>query len=309
MPIKTFDNWPASHVEGFLNYLRIECGLAHNTILAYRRDLVRFDNYCKANSVSQPAMIDPLIMQNYAVYLSKELFSGKHLSTASIARHIVAVRMFLRFHTLEGLIDGDICSSMETPKTWQKLPRVLGCQQTITLITSLDTKSPYYSRDKAVLELLYATGMRASEAAGVKLGDINDKIGYLRCFGKGGKERIVPVHKGALGALTEYIKTLRVKLLKGRDVSEVFLSRTGRPLDRIEIWRIVKKAAVLAGMDKQVTPHTLRHCFGTHLLQGGADLRTVQEMLGHADVTTTQIYTHVDNEHLKSIHKKFHPRP
>ncbi|MCK4888213.1 MAG: tyrosine-type recombinase/integrase, partial [Planctomycetes bacterium] len=176
-------------------------------------------------------------------------------------------------------------------------------------IEAVDPKERYYYRDKALLELLYATGIRASELANLKVKDINLDIGYLRCFGKGSKERIVPVGKAAIAAVRDYLSLLRPKLAKDYSEDWLLLSRTARPLGRIEIWRLVKKYAGRAGLGKKLSAHTLRHCFATHLLSGGADLRSVQEMLGHVDIATTQIYTHVDQDRLKSIHKQFHPRP
>jgi len=295
--------WPFVQIRAFLDYLLIECALADNTISAYGRDLRRFGGFCSRNKITDPKSIVPLTMQQYALELSKE-----GLATASIARFLVAVRMFMRFHLLNGLVDYDVCSVLDTPKTWKLLPKVLSRQHTVQLIEGADPEDPLYLRNRALLELLYATGMRASEAAGLELRDVNFQIGYLRCLGKGRKERIIPVHKMALEALAQYLEQLRPKLTEKNDCKEVFVSRTGHPLNRIEIWRIVRRAALRTGMTGKVSPHTLRHCFGSHLLQGGADLRYVQEMLGHADVTTTQIYTHVDQQHLRDMHKKYHPR-
>jgi len=298
-------NWPITQIKPFLDYLLIECGLADNTILAYRRDLRRFSLFCLDTHLTDPRSIGPLDIQHYARFLANE-----QLASSSIARHLVTVRMFMRYHTLFGMVDGDICNVLETSRTWQRLPKVLNRQQTIDLITATDPEDAFFLRDRALLELLYATGMRASEIAGLRIEDVNFQIEYLRCFGKGNKERIIPVHETALAALREYLKKLRPKLIgEKRVVDNVFISRTARPLSRIEVWRIVRKAAIRAGLPKNVSPHTLRHCFGSHLLAGGADLRSVQEMLGHADVTTTQIYTHVDQQHLRNIHKKYHPRP
>jgi integrase/recombinase XerD len=197
---------------------------------------------------------------------------------------------------------------LESPKLWQKLPIVCSKDQVAKLIDSPDAKEPYYFRDRGLLELLYATGARASEVAGLKIGDVNLKIGYVRCLGKGKKERVIPLNKAAIGAIEEYLEQFRGKLAKSFSGDFLFLSRTGKALSRIEIWRIVKKYACRAGLPRQMTTHTLRHCFATHLLSGGADLRSVQEMLGHVDIATTQIYTHVDAERLRSVHKKFHPR-
>jgi len=298
------DRWPLCQVTPFLDYLYLECGLAQNTILAYRRDLTRFDNYCQSKRLTKPQSVTPLLLQNFARFL----FDAK-LATSSIARHLSAVKMFLRFHLLTGLVGDDLCAVLESPKTWQRIPRVLSLDQTLNLITALDPQAPMFFRDRALLELLYATGMRASEVADLPVRDINFQVQYLRCLGKGRKERIIPVHQIALQAVETYLQDLRPKLAGDKNPSQLFLSRTGRPLDRTEVWRIVRRAARTAGMTGAISPHTLRHCFGSHLLQGGADLRSVQEMLGHADVATTQIYTHVDQQHLRNIHKQFHPRP
>jgi len=304
MKAKAENQWPFVQIKPFLNYLVSECGLSTNTIMAYGRDLDRFGQFCQQEHVTDAISLTPVDVQGFARHLSKE-----SLASSSIARHLVTLRMFLRFHLLSGLTQTDMISMLEMPKTWRRLPQVLSRGRTSELIEAVARESHYYLRDRALLELLYATGMRASEAADLKLKDVNFQIGYLRCIGKGRKERIIPVHEQALQLLKEYLQQLRPKLLGEKQCEHVFISRTGRTLSRIEIWRIVRKAAVTAGMKGKVTPHTLRHCFGTHLLQGGADLRSVQEMLGHADVATTQIYTHVDQEHLRNIHKKYHPRP
>jgi integrase/recombinase XerD len=225
--------------------------------------------------------------------------------------------MFLRFARLTGLVEDDFTAILEGPKLWQKLPAICSKQQVFNLIDTPQPSEPFYLRDRAMLELLYATGIRASELAGLKTSSVNLDIGYLRCVGKGNRERVIPVGKAAIAAITEYLMNLRPKLARQTDGGQakaksedfLLLSRTGRPLGRIEIWRLVKKYAVRAGMPRNLTVHTLRHCFATHLLAGGADLRSVQEMLGHVDIATTQIYTHVDHERLRSIHKKYHPRP
>ena len=291
-------------VKDFLNYLTVEAGLAENTILGYGRDLRGFLEHCQASKVSRLEQIKPTIIQNYQKNLTK---GGK--GESSIKRSIVAIRMFLRFSKLMGLVDDDFTTMLETPKLWQRLPIICSKKQVVELIEAPDAKEPYYFRDKAMLELLYATGVRASELVGLKIADINTDIRYLRCFGKGGRERIIPVGKTAIRATEEYLEHLRPKLAKPFSGDFLLLSRTGRPMSRIEIWRLIKKYAIRAGMPKNLTVHTLRHCFATHLLAGGADLRSIQEMLGHVDIATTQIYTHVDQERLKKIHKQFHPRP
>jgi len=295
--------WPLSQVKPFLDYLQIECGLAKNTVIAYRRDLSRFGTFCDQQKLCDPGKINPLFLQHFARWLVQE-----NLSTSSIARHVSALKMFLRFHLLHGAMDQDMATEMDSPKTWQRIPKVLDKKRTLSLIEGVDEKDPYFFRDRALLELLYATGMRASEIADIGVADINFQIGYLRCIGKGRKERIIPVNRTALALVKDYLEKLRGKLLRKKSSTALFLSRTGEPINRIEVWRIVRRAAQMAGLAGKVSPHTLRHCFGSHLLQGGADLRSVQEMLGHADVTTTQIYTHVDQEHIRAVHKQYHPR-
>lgn len=312
-------------VKDFLDYLRIEAGLADNTILAYGRDLKCFLEYCKSNKISEVKQIGFLHIQHYLRVLAKD-----EQSESSMKRCLVAIRMFLRFGKLIGFVEDDFAGILEGPKLWQRLPVVCSKEQVIRLLESPDPSERFYFRDKAILELLYATGLRASELAGLKQSDLNLDIGYLRCLGKGNRERVVPVGKVAIAAVKEYLRELRPNLVKPFSGEFLFLSRTGRGLGRIEIWRLVKKYAVRAGLrkdqlhgfvgcgslgkgrkgkSKALTAHTLRHCFATHLLAGGADLRSVQEMLGHVDICTTQIYTHVDQKRLREMHKKYHPRP
>jgi len=345
----------------FLDYLTVEAGLSTNTVLAYGRDLKRFLEYCKlvpsANSGTPSPVtrdpsderratkmtleqIKPAVIQGYLRSLGRS-----QKSESSVKRALVAIRMLLRFARLMGLVKDDQAATTEFPKVWQKLPVVCSKQQVVNLLDAPQPCERFYLRDKAMLELLYATGVRASELAGLKMSDLNLDIGYLRCVGKGARERIIPMGKAAIAAVAEYLRNLRPRLSRpscrvpllmqgqacprnsggqssgdGRRPREdgrargtgddfLLLSRTGRPLSRIEIWRLVKKYAARAGMPRNLTVHTLRHCFATHLLTGGADLRSVQEMLGHVDIATTQIYTHVDQERLRRIHKKFHPRP
>ncbi len=210
---------------------------------------------------------------------------------------------------LTGLLHEDFTSILEGPKLWQKLPVVCNKQKVIDLLDTPTTDDPFYLRDKALLEMLYATGMRASEVAGLKISALNFSIGYLRCLGKGNKERIIPLGKTAIEVTKLYLQDLRPNLVKPAGGDFLFLSRTGRAMTRVDIWRVVKKYARRAGLPRKMTVHTLRHCFASHLLSGGADLRSLQEMLGHVDIATTQIYTHVDQDRLRSIHKKYHPRP
>jgi len=292
------------NVRDFLNYLTVEAGLSDNTVLGYGRDLRSFLEYCKANSVCELQRIEAIFIQHYMRKLSQE-----QKSENSIKRSLVAIRMFLRYGKLMGLIEDDLTSILESPKVWQKLPSICSKQQVIELMDAPCPEEPFYFRDKAMLELLYATGVRASEIAGLKISDFNLSIGYLRCLGKGNRERVVPIGKIAIEAVNDYLTQQRPSLVKPFSGDFLLLSRTGRPMSRIEIWRLVKKYAIRAGMPRNLTVHTLRHCFATHMLAGGADLRSIQEMLGHVDIATTQIYTHVDQERLRTIHRKFHPRP
>jgi len=322
-------------VTDFLDYLVVEAGLSDNTVLAYGRDLREFLRFCQDSKIEKMEDVKPWLVRKYfgprtetgtdapkrrigaanpqSASLSPQtsIRGGKphFLSENSAKRALVAIRMFLRFAKLRRLIEDDGGEVLDTPKTWQRLPVVCNKQQVLRLLEAPSPEETFYLRDKALLELLYATGVRASELAGLKTTDVNLDIGYLRCFGKGNKERVVPVGKIAIAATRAYLRDLRPKLARPPSQAFLLLSRTGRPLSRIEIWRLVKKYAVRAGMPRNVTVHTLRHCFATHLLSGGADLRSVQEMLGHVDIATTQIYTHVDHERLRQIHKKFHPRP
>jgi integrase/recombinase XerD len=290
-------------IDTFLDYLTVEAGLSSNTILAYGRDLLKFAEYCHSQNVNTLRDILPTTAYSFQHYLS-----DCGLAENSISRNLVAVKMLLRFGLLTGQITEDITDRLESPKLWKKLPAIASKDQVFRLLAAPVPEDAYYFRDKALLQVLYATGARASEVIGLKIKDANLNIGYVRCFGKGRKERIVPLGKMAAETITAYLRELRPQLEKSHSGDMLFLSRTGRKMDRIELWRIVKKYALRAGMPKNLTVHTLRHCFATHLLSGGADLRTLQEMLGHADIKTTQIYTHVDNDRLRSIHKQYHPR-
>jgi len=313
-------------VTDFLDYLVVEAGLSGNTVLAYGRDLREFLRFCQESKIEKMEDVKPWLVRKYfgprastetdapkkrvgAANPQSAIRNPQFVNDSSAKRALVAIRMFLRFAKLRRLIDDDGGEVLDTPKTWQRLPVVCNKQQVLRLLEAPAAEETYYLRDKALLELLYATGVRASELANLKTTDVNLDIGYLRCFGKGNKERVVPVGRIAIAATRAYLRDLRPKLARSQSQAFLLLSRTGRPLSRIEIWRVVKKYAVRAGMPRNVTVHTLRHCFATHLLSGGADLRSVQEMLGHVDIGTTQIYTHVDHERLRQIHKKFHPRP
>jgi integrase/recombinase XerD len=290
-------------VNGFLDYLKVEAGLAENTLLGYGRDLVDFCGYCQRRQVDRPDGLTPELLYAYIASMGKT-----RKAESSIHRAIVAVKMLCRFAVMTGVMKDDLTELLESPKLWQRLPIVCHKEKVLALLTAPQPQEPYYYRDKAILELLYATGCRVSEEAGLRVGDLNLAVGYVRCFGKGSKERVVPLGRTAAAAVKEYLEQLRPKLAKPASGNWLFLTRTGKRIDRTAIWRIVKKYALRAGMPAKLTVHTLRHCFATHLLSGGADLRSVQEMLGHVDIRTTQIYTHVDQDRLRAIHKKYHPR-
>jgi len=291
-------------VKDFLDYLTVECGLGENTILGYGRDLRQFLRFCRAGKLHHPGRLKIADVQNFLQHLSKE-----NRAESSIKRCLVAIRMYLRYCVAEGIIDHDFTAVLDGPKLWQRLPSICSRRQVANLLDAPSPEEPFYLRDKAMLELLYGTGLRADELAKLRISDLNLKIGYLRCIGKGRKERVIPLGKAAISAAKDYLGELRGKLAKPFSSDALLLSRTGRPMSRIEIWRLVKKYAARAGLPERMTAHTLRHCFATHLLTGGADLRSVQEMLGHVDIATTQIYTHVDQERLKKIHRLYHPRP
>jgi integrase/recombinase XerD len=295
-------SYTAPLVKRFLDHLFIECGLAGTTITAYQRDLQEFWGHV-VQWVPDPADLTISDVQRHLICLRE-----RGLAITSIARHLASIRVFLRFLHAERLLRRDVSSLMESIRRVRNLPYALHYREVEAMLRAPDPSDEYYLRDRALLELLYATGMRVSEAVDLTLAQLNLAMGYTRCIGKGRKERIIPVGRPALAALGEYLDDLRPQLLRHPDDPWVFLSRTGRPLDRTNVWRLVRKHARTAGIQRGVSPHVIRHCFATHLLNGGADLRIVQELLGHADVTTTQIYTHVDEGRLKEVHRRFHPR-
>ena len=293
---------PPLIIKRFLDYLFVECGLAGNTIVAYQRDLCRFWETVRELGLDAED-IDIDVVRHHLTGLQE---SG--LAVSTIARHLAAIKMFLRHLYAEKVIRRDIPSLIESPRKWHLLPDTLHYGEVDVLLRAPDEAGEFYLRDRAILEVLYATGMRVSELVNLTLDQLNLDVGYTRVLGKGKKERIIPVGSAAIQALTEYLEHLRPLLARPHSKEAVFLSRTGRPLDRSAIWRMIRKCAKGAGISKHVSPHTLRHSFATHLLQGGADLRIVQELLGHSDVASTQIYTHVDQARLRTVHRQFHPR-
>ncbi len=293
-----------------MTYLRVECGLAPNTLNAYKRDLRDLlDDLAKHSVTTTDALTPRLLIDHLA-----DLRRVKGMQASSIARHVATVRIFCRWLTSEGYSDETLAELIERPSQWQKIPEVLSETKIRALIEApkppKDARNtPIFLRDRALLEFLYACGLRASEIADLRLENVHTTLGFLTVTGKGNKQRLVPFGKPAEDALSAYLTDCRGRLVKpdGRDQNRIFLSRTGRPLERVAIWQIVRRHARTAGLSG-VYPHLLRHSFATHLLSGGADLRVVQELLGHASITTTQIYTRVDQPRLREVVRKFHPR-
>jgi integrase/recombinase XerD len=292
---------PEPRLRELLGHLATERGLAENSLHAYRRDLENLSRFLAGRDRNLTSAVE----RDYREYLHNQSRSGK--STRTVARRLAAIRVMLRFFSGEDGKSAKILQQLERPKPEQSLPKILSRAQVNQLIAAPNPKSRLYFRDVAILELLYASGLRASELCSVKISDFNPTVGVIRVFGKGSKERIVPVGESARNAIARYLEECRPTLLRKAD-DRMFLSRTGKPLDRIALWMLVEKCGRTSGIMREVSPHTLRHCFATHLIGGGADLRVVQELLGHSDISTTQIYTHVDQDRLKSVHKKFHPR-
>lgn len=290
-------------IETFLDYLVVECGLAKNTILAYRVALKHLTRFMHENAIEDVKSIRP---ERIVGFIEAERKRG--LDQNSIARNIIAIKMFFRFLLLEGEIEKNLMSSILSPKLWRKLPDVINETDIENLLNAPDTSSKFGIRNKAILELMYATGARVSEVATLETGFINFDYKFTKCRGKGSKERIVPLGSKAIEALKVYMQDVRPGLCKDNSTVIFFLSKSGKPLRRENIWLIVKQCTQKAGIRKHLSPHTLRHSFATHLLEGGADLRSVQEMLGHVNISTTQIYTHVDRSQLKDIHHHYHPR-
>jgi len=293
----------ADPIEAFLDYLTVECGLSVNTLQAYQRDLERFEGHLRRSGNADWGQVQA---EQITTFMMAEKQRG--LAVPSISRALVAIRMLFRFMAAEGIVARDITQHLESPRLWQNLPEVLNRPAVDRLLVAPAAGQDRWPlRDKAVLEMLYATGARASELADMTVQSVNREVGYVRCIGKGRKERIVPVGRRAIVALAAYLAEERPALDR-RQQPYLFLTHSGRRMGRETIWRLVKKYCLRVGTSPGVSPHTLRHSFATHLLEGGADLRAVQEMLGHVDIGTTQIYTHVDQSRLKAIHKRYHPR-
>jgi len=303
--IKTLDDAVsrAFFVERYDDFLALEQGASVETSRAYKLDIARFVTYANVKGAKNPIDVGARTLREY-VYHLKDL----GLSAASIRRNISAVRSYFRFLLAEGHVVRDPSERLETPKKWRTLPDVLGVEEIEKLLAAPSLDEPMAFRDRAMLELAYGAGLRVSEWISLHVRDVMLQDHLVRVFGKGAKERLVPIGRRAIAAIAIYLRELRPKLEKGEGKGILFLNARGEPMSRMGAWKILRKYVDQVGITKPVSPHTLRHSFATHLLEGGADLRAVQEMLGHVDISTTQIYTHVDREYLRSVHKQFHPR-
>jgi integrase/recombinase XerD len=290
-------------IERFSDFLALEQGSSPRTSEAYRRDVERLAMYAAAKGARTPTDISSRVLREF-VYHLKDL----GLAPASIRRNISSVRTYFRFLLGDGHVVRDPSERLETPKRWRSLPDVLTVDEVGRLLAAPSLDDPLTFRDRALLELAYGAGLRVSEWITLSVRDVLFEEGLVRVFGKGSKERLVPIGRSAIGAVAIYLRELRPRLEKGEGKGVLLLNARGRPLTRMGAWKILRHHVEKAQITKHVSPHTLRHSFATHLLEGGADLRAVQEMLGHADISTTQIYTHVDREYLRTVHRQFHPR-
>ncbi|MGD1968659.1 MAG: site-specific tyrosine recombinase XerD [Desulfobacterales bacterium] len=290
-------------IDQFLNFLLVEKGLSKKTLETYSRNLIRYRNFLAEHKTAVFSHKDTPLILKYLIHLRK---SG--LVARSRAQHLVTIRGLYRFLVQEKILRHDPARLIDLPKTSLKLPDVLSQEDIALLLQAPNTDKPQGLRDAAMLELLYATGLRVSELVNLKLQDINLEAGFVRIFGKGSKERIVPIGMQAKEKIEQYLKRVRSKQSKQHSSPYLFIARANQPMTRQGFWKLLRRYALQAGLNKKITPHSLRHSFASHLLEGGADLRAVQVMLGHVDISTTQIYTHVTRDHLKQLHRKYHPR-
>lgn len=291
-------------IDSFLDFLLVERGLAKNTIMAYREDLESYAAFLAEKGIKSVSATSKNDIIGFM------FFQKDHgIAANSIARRLAAIRMFYRFLVRERIIKEDPTTLIDSPKLWKKIPETLSVNEVEALISQPQLRTVQGIRDRAILETLYATGMRVSEAVNLKVDDINLEVGFLRCIGKGNKERVVPLGKKAVLSIARYLQSVRPKLVKNKSCDRLFVSRLGSSISRQSFWKLIKGYARQARIKKPMKPHILRHSFATHLLEHGADLRSVQEMLGHSNIATTQIYTHVNKDRLKTVHKMYHPRP
>ncbi|HHU20293.1 MAG TPA: site-specific tyrosine recombinase XerD [Bacilli bacterium] len=290
-------------IEDFIHYIQIERGLADNTLEAYRRDLTKYLNYLHdVGQINSWQVVDHTVITHFLYHMNDQ-----GAKSTTIARTISTLRKFHQFLVMDRIVSKDPTIHIESPKKTRTLPKVLSAEEVDQLL-SIETVDPLSTRNKAMVETLYATGLRVSELIDLTMSDLHLMMGFIRCFGKGGKERIVPLGDLAKDAIEYYLDTAREFLVKGQATDALFVNQHGRPLTRQGFWKILKSIARDKQIKKNITPHMLRHSFATHLLENGADLRAVQEMLGHADISTTQIYTHISRKRLKDIYGQHHPR-
>ena len=294
---------PSVHLEPFLRYQEVEVGMARNTLLAYGSDLRQFFDWFEKHGPGSLNAVDLKLLSRYIEHMHE-----RGLSSTSVARHLVAIKMFFRYLLLEGVLRESVADLLSSPKLWQHLPHVLSPEMVNRLLAAPQAADRFMLRDRAMLALLYATGCRASEVVNLRLRDVHLDETYCRCVGKGNKERLVSLNPVACRAIAAYLADERPLLAGRSDAEELLISKSGRSLTRIMVWRLVKKYARRAGASEKVSPHTLRHSFATHMLAGGAEIRALQELLGHASIATTQIYTHVEHSRLKAVHRRCHPR-
>jgi len=290
----------------FIEHLKVERGLSFNTVEAYCNDLCTLGDYLRDNGIADWSKVSRDDLLDFLDFRRR-----RGMEAATLARELAAIKVFYRYLVNEKLLTSDPSAVMDSPRLWRMLPDMLNIEETDRLLRAFSDRSTeaLTIRNRAILEMMYASGLRVSETADLKLGDVNFETGMVRVTGKGSKERIVPVASRVLNLLRRYIASARIELTEKNPMSPyLFVSRTGRRLDRERIWAIIKEATLIAGIDKEIHPHTLRHSFATHLLENGADLRAIQEMLGHSDISTTEIYTHVNKNRLLAVHRQFHPR-
>ncbi|HUL23107.1 MAG TPA: site-specific tyrosine recombinase XerD [Thermodesulfobacteriota bacterium] len=290
-------------LDQFLHYLVVEKGLSRNTIEAYGHGLTRFLDHLRGKKIQDIREVGKFDVQGFLLALKK-----MNLNTKSIVRNLAAIRSFFRFLIQEGVLEANPLENLESPKVARTLPEILSLKEIEQILEQPNVQTPLGVRDRAMLEMLYATGMRVSELTQLPTHQVSLEGGYVLLYGKGSKERVVPLGSEALKWVALYLKTARGILSKGKDSPSLFINRSGKGMSRQRFWKSLKDYARRAGIRKRITPHLLRHSFASHLLERGADLRSVQMMLGHADISTTQIYTHVTGERLKKVHKQYHPR-
>ena len=292
-------------LQHFLGYVSLEKGLSVNSVGAYRSDLLDFIGFLREHGTASFMEVTREMILDYLGSCK-----DREMESATLARRLVAIKVFFRYLTQEHVVARNVTEVMDSPKLWRILPEFMSASEVDALLNAFSAaaRDPLEFRNRCILELMYACGLRVSETASLTVGSLNFDENIIRAFGKGSKERIVPVGRTARELVRRYLEKVRPLLVRDSAETALFLSNHGRKLDRIRIWEIVKLAADIAGIKKNIHPHTLRHSFASHLLENGADLRVIQEMLGHADIGTTQIYTHVDQRRLLSVHKKFHPR-